>query len=516
MYPLPYRTCTHIHVHVYSYTCIFNYIIIYINNCPLLSSSQQTGAPNFLTGGSSQGGFGRCNASCLPPAQPLVASSMMGAGIIGAALHTVDNSRTKGTNISFTLETWIRVPSACESTYTASANFVFVLASSGYAVALRANTTARVFWPLLFLTAAPPQRCVAGPLVLTDSTGAIGDGPGLLARYESEGALSCSWILAPGGGSGGGFQDVTLFFTEFLLTSQDKLSLASCFDIDCTSTTNSKTFFGATVPPPYASTTPVMRVRLTIFKGAWASSAGFTASYVGTPTLPSALPGLVVDTWHHVALSVTESGSLSLIINGTQRLAQQLLWIPAPMQNPLTSGAHSTAIGRGAPAWQNGGNLGQACLELDELRFWTESRKASDILDTMNAGCQSVAVSASARLAACYSFDAVGDTDGGGKLGHFFPDASQNQIPAFTSSHGSTHVPWCVNMDDAGKLRLDTSITYDWSANDMWGYCTSKPRLPGAGFDFNEAAIEEAASRRLEGTAAVLEHYPGCGDVPLR
>ena len=71
-------------------------------------------------------------------------------------------------------------------------------------------------------------------------------------------------------------------------------------------------------------------------------------------------------------------------------------------------------------------------------------------------------------------------------------------------------------MDDGGKLRLDTSNTYDWSANDMWGDCSSKPRLPGAGFDFNEATIEEAASRRLEGTAAVLEHYPGCGDVPLR
>jgi hypothetical protein len=180
---------------------------------------------------------------------------------------------------------------------------------------------------------------------------------------------------------------------------------------------------------------------------------------------------------------------LSLIINGTHQLAQQLPWIPAPTHNPLTSGTHATAIGRGAPAWQNG-NLGQACLEVDELRFWTESRKASDIVDTMNAGCQSVAVAASARLAACYSFDAVGNADGGGKLGHFFPDASQNQIPAFTAAHGSTHLPWCVNMDDAGKLRLDTSITYDWSANDMWGYCTSKPRLPGAGFVFHEAAIE--------------------------
>jgi hypothetical protein len=51
-------------------------------------------------------------------------------------------------------------------------------------------------------------------------------------------------------------------------------------------------------------------------------------------------------------------------------------------------------------------------------------------------------------------------------------------------------------MDDAGELRLDDLTSYDWSANDMWGYCASKPRLPGVGFDYSEAAMEEAAARR--------------------
>ena len=147
---------------------------------------------------------------------------------------------------------------------------------------------------------------------------------------------------------------------------------------------------------------------------------------------------------------------------------------------------------------------------MDELRFWTEARTASDIGATMTAGCQAVAAGAAGHaLAACYSFDAAGGTSS-------FTDASQNQIPALTAAHGSPHKPWCVNMDDAGELRLDTSIYYDWSENDMWGYCASKPRLPGAGFDYSEAAMEEAAARRLEGTADVLVHYPGCGDVPLR
>jgi len=530
--------------------CIFIYMVICINNFLLLSSTRQTEGLNFLAGGNSQGGFGRCT-SCLPPAQPPVASSLLGAGIVGAgalrlvpnagangtgtavgwvhaALHTADTTRSAhGNNINFTLEAWIRVPSACALADAESAKFSFVLASSDYAVALRgiqvqdiANTTVRVFWPLFFWTAAPPQQCVAGPLVLTASTGAIGDGPGHLARQESQGSLSCSWILAPGGGSDGGFQDVTLFFTEFLVTSQDSLSLASCFDINCTSRTKPTILRGAALPLPFVSTTPVMLVTLTTLKsGSWPSSAGFTASYAGTPALPSALPGLVPDAWHHVALSVAASGQLSIVVNGTQQLDQQLPWYPAPTQNPLTSGADATGIGRGAPAWQGSGDFGKACLELDELRFWTVSRTAADMVGTMNAGCLAVAADAlpELALAACYSFDAVGDASEDGKLGHFFPDTSQNQIPGFTAAHGSPHLPWCVNIDDEGELKLDGAYSvYDWSANEMWGHCTSKPRLPGAGFDYDEAAMEEAAARRLENTAAVLSLYPGCGDVPLR
>ena len=458
------------------------------------------------------------------------ASADAGAGWLHAALYTVDAARlANGSSPSFTLEAWIRVPSACASAEaaTTSANFSFVLAGSDYAVALRGmqvqqdganDAVPRVFWPLFFWTAAPPRQCVAGPLVLFSSTGVIGDGPGMLARYVSEGPLSCSWILAPGGGGGGGFQDVTLFFTEFLLTGQDSLSLASCFDINCTSKTVSTIFRGAAVPPPFVSTTPVMLVTLTTLQSsAWPQSSGFTALYAGTPVLPSALPGLVPNAWHHVALSVAASGHLSIVINGTQQLDQQLPWDPAPTQNPLTSGSDATSIGRGAPAWQGSGDFGKACLELDELRFWTVSRTASDTVETMNAGCLAVAANALPELAACYSFDAVGNANKDGKLGHFFPDASQNQIPAFTAAHGSPHLPWCVNIDDDGELNLDGAYQeYDWSLNDMWGYCTSKPRLPGAGFDYDEAAMEKAAARRLESTAAVLSHYPGCGDVPLR
>jgi len=49
----------------------------------------------------------------------------------------------------------------------------------------------------------------------------------------------------------------------------------------------------------------------------------------------------------------------------------------------------------------------------------------------------------------------------------------------------------------------------------MWGYCTLKPRLPGVGYDYIESAMEAANAHRLQGTVAVLQHYPGCGEIPL-
>ena len=76
-------------------------------------------------------------------------------------------------------------------------------------------------YPLFCWTAAPTEQCsTETPLVLITNTGLIGDGQGQLSRLVSKDQLLCSWILAPGG-QAGGFQEVTLIFTQFLLTSED-------------------------------------------------------------------------------------------------------------------------------------------------------------------------------------------------------------------------------------------------------------------------------------------------------
>lgn len=431
-----------------------------------IEAGENATAPIFLTDGNSQGGFGRCSGPCRQPAAPPDASLLLGAGMVGTgALHLIPAENTTdpagwvhvGINahhvkdkpgLGFTVESWIKVPSACHSV---DRMFSFVVAGGDYAVALRGNrtNTSLVFFPLFFWTAAPRRQCLAGPQVMTASTGSIGDGPGSLPRNGKDGPVLCSWILFPGG-SVGGFKEVTLIFTEFLLTSHDSLDLYSCLDSNCTSKSEATTFKGSRVPPPFVSTTPVMLVILTQDQGFLPSSPGFTASFAGTPGV---LASLQANFWHHLSLTVSKRGLAALWVNGTQQHAHQLLWDPLPSQNAMLVGTHATAIGRGSPAWQDGGDFGYACLAVDELRFWTSERSAINISSSMYASCAAIA---DGQLAACYNFDQVSSAAG---LDDFFADSSPNKISSVVAAHGSPYRPWCVNIDDDGQLKLDTEKT---------------------------------------------------------
>jgi len=194
-------------------------------------------------------------------------------------------------------------------------------------------------------------------------------------------------------------------------------------------------------------------VVLTQFEGGIATSPGFTASYAGTPTLPI---GLQAESWHHISCAVSATGLAALFINGTQQQpALQLLWDPLPTQNPLLSGELASAIGRGSPAWQDGGDVGYGCMAMDELRFWISEQSATNILSNMYVGCLDLENS-TAQLAACYDFDQISSAAG---FVNGFADASPNHISAFVAAHGSPYLPWCVNVDDDGGLTLDTLDT---------------------------------------------------------
>ena len=511
-------------------------------SCPLIDAAAFRSiraaqpAPVFMEGGNSQGGFGRCGSPC-GPAASRNAASMVGAGIVGAsALYLVPRANstmdarpsppgwlhmpihkapTSRGSAGGTLEAWLQVPDLCVE--ARASPLFWVLADANYAVVMRANqvhsssagtaslSSQRIVWPLLFWTSPPAQQCSSVTPTLTSSTGSIGDGPGMLARYDSEGPLRCSWILAPDGA-----QEVVLFFTQFLLTSYDSLEVYSCFDLGCVNKTHEMSQKGSAMPRPFVSTTPIVLVTL-INDGSGstvvgASSPGFTASYAGVPTQSSSMS---IGAWHHVAVSIRSSGLAELIINGSLFSTSQLpLDASPPGPNGFFGGTHDTAIGQGSPDWQEGGvqGLGGSCVAVDELRVWTRARSEENISAHMHVGCTGLSRS-NDGLVACYSFDEFESDE--------FPDSSPNGLHAHAVEHGWPYRQWCVNMDDGGELRLDRDDNVDWSSTPMWGYCASKPRLPGAGFDYDEGEMQLASDRLDLGTAAVLEHYPGCGDIPL-
>jgi len=511
-----------------------------VRSCPLIDAAaftsirmaqQQTSSPKlaspmFMNGGNSQNGFGRCSSPCHQPTQPPQASSMQAAGAVGlGALSLLQraNDPDRGgwlhalmalppeATVGFTVECWVRIPSACGQVEPLQ----FVISSADYAIAIH-ETGEGKFVPLFFWVSPPRQQCSAELQVFTNITGVISDGPGMLHVGQI-----CSWILAPGG-SVGGYQHVTLFFSQFMFTNFDRLELSSCLDITCQETLSTTTFLGSFVPPPWTSATPVALVKFQNSATVGNSVApGFTATYAGTPT-PDAFPALKAGEWNHIALTVSGSGLSSMFVNGTQSncigCESQLPLGDLPAQSPLVAGDFASGIGHGAPDWQNGGDFGNAeCLELDELRLWAAPRTPSDISLNVYTGCGDLS-DPNKWLAACYSFDETSASDEGLEgLKDYFPDSSPNAIPAFVARHGSPYLPWCLNMDDEGALKLDSSLGAELPQ--MWGYCTIKPRLPGAGFDYIETTMEVAARHRAEAIllrdASVLRYYPGCADVPM-
>ena len=362
--------------------------------------------------------------------------------------------------------------------------------------------------PLFFTTTPPTHQCSQIADMRTTSIGVIGDGPG-----SFHGLSSCSWIVAPGNGTG--FQDVTLFFTEFMLSEDDRLSLYSCSDILCVEKSAATSHSGGNVPASFTSSTPVLLVVLERLQTtrSGVSSVGFTASYAGT----RASTMLENGAWQHVAYVFNARGRVSLLIDGVTIFVEEIGYGVVPTA-PFSGSQFDTAIGGRSPDWQDGGTSGYLSALVDELRFWHTQRTAKEIAAQRFTQCDDKSLSQSLDLVSCYDFDVILSAP------HIFRDSSRHQLHAFTASLHSPYLPWCENIDDNGILILDeTKVASSQSPQHnegmakMWGYCNqNKIRLPGAGYNYSEIEMTKAATHIAQHTALVLQGYSGCGHVPLR
>jgi len=124
----------------------------------------------------------------------------------------------------------------------------------------------------------------------------------------------------------------------------------SCFDINCMDLPTASTFKGNTVHAPLESNTGVVRVGFTRGMETFLTSAGFIASFAGTPLVST---DLQVGVWHYIASSppstINTRGTYTLFVNETQERVDELPLEPNSMKSALVSGRLDLGLDRGAP-----------------------------------------------------------------------------------------------------------------------------------------------------------------------
>jgi predicted outer membrane repeat protein len=375
----------------------------------------------------------------------------------------------------------------------------FVVAGANFAIGILKNRG--VFSLLAFKAGPAPSSSCWTQQRLTSSSGVIGDGP----FYDFDGNSTCEWIIAPEGAS-----LVTLIFTELSLSprSTTYIQIYSCNVADCSSRIELAKIIDSQMPRPLTSRTGVMQV---VYNSkpflSSTSSPGFTAAYAASFAFATVFAG----SWNHIALTVGLDG-LRKYVNGT--LVRVDSWeYDSLISKPFDRGG---SIGRRAAFWQDkwwsdteaGDDEGNFYGSIDELKIWKTVRTSADLFDGMNRTCSSLR--SETGLVSCFSFDQVraGGTSFSDDAAH---DVDFNDHAQVHSS-GTPHVPWCQGLDDDGKTPANNN-------EEMWGFCSvDKPRLPGAGYDYDISAMTAAANAATGSdsrSVQVLASYPGCGDMPL-
>ena len=516
-----------------------------IRSCPLLDGTafssivrqqaQSEGSPIFLKGGVSSN-FGRCNSSsCMRPSSPpstsalLVRPGKLGPSALKLAGRTggwvyaeMGKNRMENAN-GFSVEAWVKPLGnagwqAGAMSGTAYGSLGYILAGKGFALALRKVSDER-FTPVVFKVGPAPNISCSSAKILTATTGTFGDGPGSIPRTHQQGESTCSWIIAPSG-----FQSVTLVFTHFKFyeasaADDQYITIDVCSDITCSIVESaSPRLVGVRPPPPFTSNTGVMRLNLNNFHGDRPAGQGFQATYATS----SGVHQLAADTWYHLAVSIGPNGFGRMYLDQTEMWSDQLDWnldVEAPFD-----GEYGTAIGRRSADWQDTyfddgsrassfeaheqDDEGFFYGAIDELRVWKSARTPQELQEGKDWSCSYWL--GDQRLVSCFSFDLTVSQ------GKYFPDeATENDAAAYArpAPGGTPHLPFCVNVDDDGRMYHDDHAVP--TTLESWGFCSDKPRLPGAGYDYDLIEMQLAAHRQEMGTAAVLKHYPGCGEISL-
>lgn len=494
-----------------------------LRECPLLDAvafrsiklvQQQKNVPIFMRDGNSVD-FGRCNKDgCQQPAvgpsallfedrnAKLGSAALQLAGRSGGWIsfwNGEEDSSSKMAGASgFTVEAWIK---PADSSAWVEDSVAFVVAGLNFAVGILKHSG--VLSVLAYHAGPAPASSCWEKRRLNVSSGVIGDGPSNEPRSAAEGNSTCQWIIAPVGAS-----KITLIFTELSLTKLEYVRVFACNDADCLGKTRLRTVYDHRMPPPITSHTGIMQVIVNFDFVAKPASPGFTATFAASYPSVSVSPGI----WQHIAVSTGLDGVRHIFINGTVLQTDAWDW-DLVAASPFDRGG---SIGRRATFWQDkywratsSDDEGYFYGSIDELKIWKRVRTSADIQSGLLQRCSSLEIQSKSGIdiVACFSFDEV--REGGRSFSDETAGNDKMSVHPQTRSGDSPPLAWCQGLDDDGKAPAD-------DGDELWGFCSlNRPRLPGAGFDYDVFTMEIIASLAAD-TVEALVRYPGCGELVIK
>ena len=211
--------------------------------------------------------------------------------------------------------------------------------------------------------------------------------------------------------------------------------------------------------------------------------------------------GLRTGSWHYISAVVEPindiSNSASVYVNGTLFAGPFLFSRNA--SGLAFAGQYGISLGRSYPM---SAPFGYFEGYVDELM----------VVDRIMLGSLEVPCSAVPETILCYSFDKATVMANGS-----FHDLGSGQPSNAVPVSQDRFLPWCITMNDDGELVIDDFLPEQPYGVLSWGFCTSKARLPGAGYDYDAEMLSSLLSDELEigFDEFRLKNLPGCSNTPL-
>jgi hypothetical protein len=254
-----------------------------------------------------------------------------------------------------------------------------------------------------------------------------------------------------------------------------------------------------------SSSTGFVRVR---FQSFWSghTQARFVlyySTYLSTPNNVSL--GLMTSSWHFVSAVVESINDhtfkASIYVNGTL-FAGPVYSLLDGSTGVAFAGQSGIALGRNYPM---SAPFGYFMGSVDELIVMDRIVSGDETILIMNISCSKVP-----QTVLCISFDRTSVSTNGS-----FQDLGSGWPSHAVSVNQDRFLPWCMTRNDGGNLLIDylgPPSVYDLS----WGFCTSKARLPGVGFEYEPKVLDLLRTTLEEISGEFqLRNLPGCSNIPL-